>query len=53
MKKLSLYILQLTKHPETRGGINKKTISIRILSKNLVRLRQWCGKIGFKYLMMN
>ena len=32
---------------------NKKTISIRFLSKNLVRLRQWCGKIEFKYLMMN
>ena len=30
MKKLSLYLLQLTKHPETRGGINEKTISIRV-----------------------
>ena len=24
------YLLQLTKHPETRGGINEKTISICI-----------------------
>ena len=30
MKKLSLYLLQLTKHPETGGGINEKTISIRV-----------------------
>ena len=30
MKNLSLYLLQLTKHHDTRGGINKKTISIRV-----------------------
>jgi len=31
MKKLSLYVfLQLTNHPETRGGINDITISIRV-----------------------
>ena len=24
------YLLQLTKHPETRGEINEKTISIRV-----------------------
>jgi len=24
----------LTKHPETRGGINKKTISIRVFAYN-------------------
>lgn len=26
--------LPLTKHPETRGGINKKTISIRVFAYN-------------------
>ena len=30
MKKLSPYLLQLIKHTETSGGINKKTISIRV-----------------------
>ena len=36
MKKLSLYVfLQLTKHPETRGGINEKTISNITLANDL------------------
>jgi len=26
MKKLSLYLLQLIKHPETRGGIHEKMV---------------------------
>jgi hypothetical protein len=30
MKKLSPYLLPLTNHPETRGGINEKTISISV-----------------------
>jgi hypothetical protein len=30
MKKLSLYLPPLTLHSETKGGINKKTISIRV-----------------------
>ena len=38
MKKLFLYLLQLTKHPETRGGINEKIIkNLKLNGKNKIK----------------